>query len=330
MTALQGAALGFATLLLARAAVGLGEAGSPPAAYSMISDLFAPARRATAFAIYSIVLPIGLAIGVQVAGWGREALGWRSTLQLVGLPGLALALLAWTTLREPTRGYWEDNARAASGSMRKTVGFLLRLRSFRQLLLGQSIATFTFNAGVFDAVYLERSLVFTPVEISRLLGAASTLSIGGMLLGGWIADRLSARGADWPLRCITVFSITYAVSSSAIYLATDGSALTVFYLAGAILPGQLGVVLAAAQALAPPTMRARAAALLLATSFFVGGFGPLVAGTLSDSFAPALGAESMRYALLSVVVPGWLWCALHFWLGSRTLARDLGAQRTIA
>jgi MFS family permease len=326
MTALQGAALGFATLLIARAAVGLGEAGSGPAAQSMISDLFAPTRRATALAIYGIVLPVGVAIGVQIAGWGREALGWRSTLRLVGLPGLALALLVWTTLREPTRGYWEESVRVASASTRRTIAFLLRLPSFRQLLIGQSLSAFTYNALVFDAVYVERSHGFTSAEIGSLLAAASTLGIGGMLLGGWIADRFSARGASWPLRCAAVFSLTYAVSSAAVYLATDRSSLTVFYLAGALLPGTLGVVLAAAQTLAPPAMRARAAALLLASSTFIGGLGPLLVGTLSDAFASALGAESMRYAQLCVVVPGWAWCALHFWLASGSMSRDLEAN----
>ena len=61
MTALQGAAVGFTTLLLARAAVGFGEAGSGPAAQSLIADFFPPFRRAMALAVYAIVLPLGVA-----------------------------------------------------------------------------------------------------------------------------------------------------------------------------------------------------------------------------------------------------------------------------
>ena len=53
MTALQGAAVGFVTLLLARAAVGLGEAGSGPAAQSLIADFFPPFRRAMALAVFA-------------------------------------------------------------------------------------------------------------------------------------------------------------------------------------------------------------------------------------------------------------------------------------
>jgi MFS family permease len=328
MTAIQGATVGFFTLLAARAGVGLGEAGSGPASHSMISDLFPPARRATALAIYSIVLPLGIAVGVQLAGWGREAFGWRATLQIIGLPGIALAVLVWTTLREPTRGYWEGAAESSHPpALLATFGLLLRTACFRQLLIGQSVAAFTFACLVFDPVYMERSHAFTGVQISRVLAAASTLGIGSTLLGGWIADRLSARGAAWPLRSVALFATSYAAVSVAVYLAPSGTSLVTSYLLGSCMPGSLGVVLAVAQNLAAPAMRARAAALLLSISTFVGGLGPLVTGIVSDALAPALGAESIRYALLSVVPLGWLWSGLHFWLGSRALP---GAERAPA
>jgi MFS family permease len=326
MTALQGAAFGFLTLLLARAAVGVGEAGSGPATQSLIADLFAPTKRATALAIYAIVLPLGVAIGVQIAGWGREALGWRGTLQLVGLPGLALAAVVWTTLREPTRGHWDTGARVAPASLRETALQLFGLRSFRHLVLGQSLSAFTYSCYVFDAVYLERSLAFTPVEIGSLFAVVSVIGIGATLLGGWIADRMSLRGASWPLRCAALFSTCYALNSFAYYIvARDKTTLVVISLVGAFLPGTLGVVWATAQSLAPAAMRARAAAVVLAVSTFVGALGPYVTGALSDALAASFARESMRHALLLVVVPGWLWCAAHFWLGSRALARDLAA-----
>src|SRR5262245_38693733 len=64
MTALQGVAPSFGWLLLARVGVGIGEAGCSPPAHSMIADLYAPARRATAVSIYALGIPIGSAIGL--------------------------------------------------------------------------------------------------------------------------------------------------------------------------------------------------------------------------------------------------------------------------
>ena len=50
-TALTGLAKNFTHLLLARIAVGIGEAGCSPPAYSLISDYFPASRRATALTL---------------------------------------------------------------------------------------------------------------------------------------------------------------------------------------------------------------------------------------------------------------------------------------
>src|SRR5262245_66059680 len=116
MTALQGLAASFAWLLAARVGVGIGEAGCSPPAHSMISDLYAPRRRATALSIYALGIPIGGAIGLAGGGWLRESFDWRTALVIVGLPGLGLALLVRLTLREPTRGWWEGGRTQGEGA----------------------------------------------------------------------------------------------------------------------------------------------------------------------------------------------------------------------
>ena len=57
--------------------------------------------------IYALGIPFGSAIGNFVGGWGSEELGWRTTFILVGLPGIAIAMLVLATLREPPRGMSE-------------------------------------------------------------------------------------------------------------------------------------------------------------------------------------------------------------------------------
>ena len=78
MTALCGLATSFTQLFLARIGVGIGEAGCSPAAHSMIADSFPPERRASAFGIYSLGIPIGAAFGVFAGGWINEWFGWRT------------------------------------------------------------------------------------------------------------------------------------------------------------------------------------------------------------------------------------------------------------
>ena len=86
----------------------------------------------------------------------------------------------------------------------------------------------------------------------------------------------------------------------------------------------LGPTFAIAQGLAKPHMRALVSAILLFIINLIGlGLGPYAVGELSDTLAPEYGVESIRYALLSVVLIGNAWSALHYALGARTLREDL-------
>ncbi|MED5554938.1 MAG: MFS transporter [Pseudomonadota bacterium] len=119
MTALSGTARSFSVLALYRIGVGIGEASASPAAYSMLSDYYAPKRRATVIAIYSSGVYIGAGIGLVLGGWILDQWtamypvnpplglkGWHVAFMAVGLPGLFMA--AWVrTLREPIRGLSE-------------------------------------------------------------------------------------------------------------------------------------------------------------------------------------------------------------------------------
>lgn len=117
MTALSGLARTFPQLALARIGVGVGEASANPAAYSLLSDTFPPARRATALAVYASGLYLGAGLGLVVGGlvvgrWDAafaggaapfDLHGWQVAFLAVGIPGVLLAL--WVrTLREPVRG----------------------------------------------------------------------------------------------------------------------------------------------------------------------------------------------------------------------------------
>ena len=87
MTALCGLVQNFWQLLLARIGVAVGEAGGSPPAHSMISDLFASDRRATALGLYALGIPVGTMIGNLAGGWINEAVDWRTAFIVVGLPG---------------------------------------------------------------------------------------------------------------------------------------------------------------------------------------------------------------------------------------------------
>ena len=83
--------------------------------------------------------------------------------------------------------------------------------------------------------------------------------------------------------------------------------------------GGFSLDLAALEAALTPRTRALAAALVMFTLNLLGlGLGPLVVGALSDALSPALGQESLRYALLAVPVSFAL-AGLHWIIAARGL-----------
>ncbi len=101
-----------------------------------------------------------------------------------------------------------------------------------------------------------------------------------------------------------------------------------FSIPGAILgPMWLGPTFSMTQGMVRLRMRALASAILLFIINIIGlGLGPLFVGFLSDTLEPSLGVESIRYALLSVVVIGNAWSVVHYFLAARTLRADLEAK----
>jgi MFS family permease len=143
MTVLSGFARSFAQLAAARVGVGVGEAALSPAAHSLLSDYFPATRRATALSIYNIGGNLGIMLGFIAGGWIGEVLGWRTAFFVVGLPGLAAALLVRLTVREPPRGAIEGiDADSGVPSVREVFAHMGSLRSFRHLAFAASLYAF--------------------------------------------------------------------------------------------------------------------------------------------------------------------------------------------
>src|ERR1700681_3261609 len=78
MTALCGLAQNYWQLLLARFAVGIGEAGGTAPSTSILADKFPPARRPMALTIFALGCCLGAWLGSSVAGAAAAHNGWRA------------------------------------------------------------------------------------------------------------------------------------------------------------------------------------------------------------------------------------------------------------
>lgn len=325
-TALCATATGFWQLFWFRLGVGVGEAGGAAPSYALISDYFPQRERARAFAVFSLGIPLGLAAGALLGGYIAATVNWRTAFLVLGLAGVIFAPIFRLIVREPVRG-----AQDAGGSPTSVVpasaafAIVARKPSFWLLAFGAASASLCgYGLALWLPTVLMTQLRLDLWGVSRFLGLLLLIGgCSGMLLGGWLADRLGQadRGAYARLPALA-FLVTAPLFAAGI-LSTDPVAAFLFLL----LPNGLnilwlGPVTTAVQHLVPPPMRATAAASFLLINNLIGlGLGPTLMGAVADLLAHRFGAASLQVSTL-VALGFYLLAALLMLLAIRPLRRD--------
>ena len=327
MTAVCGMAQNFVQLALARVGVGVGEAGCSPPAHSLISDYFPPSKRATALGIYSLGISLGIMFGLFVGGIIDELYGWRRAFLIVGVPGVVLAVVFRFTVWEPPRGLSEASRVAMERPpVRTTFMFLMRRRSFVHASFGAALAAFAgYSVATFFPTFLARTHGMSSASIGLWLGLILGLAGGaGIFAGGFFADRLGQRDARWKLWTNVAAGLLSAPFAVGVYVVGDARlALLIFIVPACLSNFYQATTFAQIQSIVNLRMRGVAAAVLLLVINLIGlGLGPWLTGALSDFLEPRYGADSMRWALLSLVLIG-IWSAFHYWRAGIHLPGDL-------
>jgi MFS family permease len=87
----------FATMLVARLGLGVGEAPFAPVTYGSVRSWSPYRERGTAIAAISAGPPLGLALGAPLVGWLIESLSWRWSFIITGAVGFAWVAV-WLSL----------------------------------------------------------------------------------------------------------------------------------------------------------------------------------------------------------------------------------------
>ncbi|MEA3158612.1 MAG: hypothetical protein QOD95_160 [Gammaproteobacteria bacterium] len=306
LTALYGACRSYWQLLLTRFLIGGAASGSAPASHSILMDLYPLSARSTALGIFSAGSSAGLLVAYLVCAPLEVLVGWRWAFAILSLvPGLALALLMLTTVKEPDAiqdpGHDHRPVVLTKGSVRELITSPVMLF----FLIGAAGATFlAFGQTVWTPAYIERSFHISRSALGFSLAMTQALGMTiGMVAGGPLSDFLwKKRGITPPLfvnwcvaaAIIPVIGIYVSPHVSAVYICSGLAALPV----GA-LGGPIGAI---CQTIAKPTQRATAAALnALSLNIVAIGIAPFVVGGLSDLLADRFHEDSLRWALLGIV-----------------------------
>jgi len=326
-TAMCGYSSSYLQFLLGRIGVGVGEAGGTPTSTAIVSDCFPPERRPMAMTVLALGAPIGAWLGADMAGAVAHAYTWRAAFIALGLPGLALGVLVFLSVREPPRGRLDAIVDRVKPSLWESMRFLWRQSAAFHIVMGGGLcALWGWGLIYWTPTFLQRAYSLDVGQAGAVTGNIHLWGGSAATLGtAWLLSRRSM--AD-PRRVMWLLAAGIALATVPSMLAYYTHSLRVAEaMFCCFIPAiyfYIGPCFGLLNNLAPCNMRNMFIAIsLLVANIFNLVVAPQGVGMLSDWFAGGHGtdAASLRSALL-VLAPTGLWAALHLYLASRTIAAD--------
>jgi len=288
-TVAAGLSRSYGQLLVARGFVGLGEAGYGAVGGALLTSLFPQNRRGTVLGGFLAAAALGSVLGVVLGGVIAEHWGWRAAFGIVGVPGLALALLFLLVRDYRTVPLVDGEA--------ERLGERLGARRALRALFRPRSALAAYAAGPLQLLAVSSLYAWLPSYLNRSRGLAvddaGLLTAVVILLGGvgavawgYAADRLAQRNArarmTLPAGCLVAAALLLA---SAFGLLPPGAAQFALIVAGGFLvTAATGTIPAVAIDVIHPGLRASAASMVAVVQNLFGlAAGPFIAGALSDA-----------------------------------------------
>jgi predicted MFS family arabinose efflux permease len=347
LTAASGLAQNYTQLVVSRLGVGVGEATCAPASQSLIGDLFPPDRRARAMGVFMLGLPAGLCLAYFTAGAIGAAFGWRAVFLFACIPGLLLALLA-LRIPEPVRGALDAARPPASldAAVKAPFAAVLELPTMRWIILSGIFHNFNMYAiNAFQTPFLQRFHEMSLREANNV-SAISVGAVGaiGLLVGGWLGDRMSAKRRDGRL---LLAACSMAIAAPSIFFAVNQPKGSIAAFMALMAIGTMtmfvyyATVYAAIQDVIEPRLRGTAVAIYFCAMYVLGAsLGSLGLGMLSDHFAhramTAAGAAAMTEAFKASGLHSAMYiipvlavlASLVLFAASRTVEGDIRKQQS--
>lgn len=306
-----GLAGSFLALLIFRAATAFAEAGLPPAAFSIFSQLpdrRMMERRTNTFMLApflggGLVLVLGGLLlqvltdsGMTIPGWDAP---WRVVFLAAGLPGLLIAPLLALYGAEPPR----PKAASAGGVLPSLPRILSMIfvesRFLRLYYLGLTAFTIiVFAAGAWYPVFLVRAFGVSPAAAGGYAGTAFLVAgVAGTFGARWLATMRETSTASLLRTYLITISLLVPVVIGMTIVGNMWVSLALYSIYAFLSAGVLSSMSVPIQLSVSNSMQARSIAVFsLITSALAGSAGPLIVGLLSDhanlSLAAALASTN--------------------------------------
>lgn len=276
----------FVAMLIARAFVGMGEAGYGSVGGAILLSVFPRRYHSTVVGAFLAAAMFGSVLGVMVGGILAHHFGWRIAFLAVGAGGLILALLYPMVVREPQRK--RRDTTGESRPLKRVLREVLETPTSRWTYVGSGLQMFIQGAVIaWIPSYLNRYHAMDMAQAASMAGVLVLLAGIGMAFGGVLVDQFAKRDQRNKLRVPMAYALLSAMILLLAFNLTQGTTQLVLIglgmLVGAGFAGPSGAVIGD---VSRASIHATAMATLVLANNIIGlAPGPFIAGLLADAFS---------------------------------------------
>jgi MFS transporter, Spinster family, sphingosine-1-phosphate transporter len=285
---------GYSHLLIARAFVGLGEAGYGSVGAAIVATHFPLRMRARILGGFFASASVGSVLGVILGGLIASRYGWHAGFGLVGIPGLILSLLYFfvrdykTVEPASTRNL---PGTFAAASRREMIRSIFRSATVRWICIGGAAQLISLSAlWSWLPSYLNRTQHLPPDKAGMQAALVVLAGAVGSVVLGAVADRAGRLRRSAKFIAVASLSVLTAVllvlafggGRWGLQLTPNGQ-FALIVLGGFVATCTVGPAAAIVIEVIHPGVRSTGAAVLsLFQNLFGLAAGPFIAGALSD------------------------------------------------
>ena len=334
---LSGLAQNYIQLGLARLLLGAAEAPNGPAIFSIISDSFPRKHLTRGISLMQLGAVVGNGFSLIMTGvliallvhvpdqhlGGLVIRWWQLVFILLGAPGLLVAVILGTTVKEPAR---HGVVTSSSYSMLQALAYMVRKwKVFGPFMGSAAIGGLGFGVIAWQAAFFQRTYGWAPSKVGVITGIAGLVVTPlGLLLGTWAYERFVKQGRrDAAMRVVLLGRLIAMPAALALPLMPTGELAVGLACINLLVLGATGASNnSILQIISPNQMRGQITAIFFLFFTLVGqGLSPWFIGLATDLI---LKDESkLRYALLGAGLLFSPASLFVLWLGRKPYAREV-------
>lgn len=291
---------------------------------SFLGDFFPPEKRATALGILQAAETFGALLGVVIGLLIGIGFGWRNAFLITSIPGIILALIVLSTVKDVPRGGTEPELANVRDRLKETFS----MKSLRKLFERRSVL-FLYLQGFFGVfpwnilsywlfTYMTDVRGFDPSSQLLVMLAALLSMVAGNLLAGVFGDWAFKRNRRGRLVFATLTVVVGLIFFDMAFLTKGGVEL--FLILGAMtalfMPMAGPCVSSSVQDVALPEVRGSAMAMLLFFYNVGSAFAPLITGYVADE-------AGLEFGIVTIVNITWTICIILLSMAAFFIPKDI-------